>query len=149
MVRATHRLTAFAILVAKRASGRKGKTTGKAADLFRAARSLLAGLPDVHPAVDRCEAEHLYARLKAFQNEYTHQQWGTVRIIRNRNLFLVEEGLRIYLWHADSPLEGYRLAATYCENYDSRYGNSLNGPSYTKVHEIIRFMFTVEALEAV
>ena len=142
-----HRLTSFAIFVAKRASGRKGKTAGEAAALFREARSLLAGLPDVHPEVDRREAEQLYERLKAFQNEYKRQRWGPVRIIRNRNLFLVEEGLRIYLWHADSPPEGYRLAANYCENYDPRYGNSLNGPSYTKVQEIIRFMFAVEALE--
>ena len=115
--------------------------------MFREAQSLLAKLPDAHPVVNRREAKQLYERLNAFQNEYVRQQWVPVRMIRNHYLFLVEEGLRIYLWRANSPSDGYRLAANYCENYDSQYGNSLNGPSYTKVQEIIRFIFTMEALE--
>jgi hypothetical protein len=85
--------------------------------------------------------------LKEFQNEYKNSSWGKVRLIYNQDLFFVEEGLRIHLWHTDSPSQGYRLAAIYCEHYDPRYGNGLNGPSYTKIHEIVRFMCTLEALE--
>ena len=70
-----------------------------------------------------------------------------VRVIHNWNLMLVEQGLEIYLRHADSPPHGYKLAADYCQNYDSRYGNGLNGPSRTKIEEIVRFLFTYEALE--
>jgi hypothetical protein len=53
----------------------------------------------------------------------------------------------IYLWHTDSPPLGYKLAADYCQHYDPRYGNGLSGPSRIKILEIVRFMFTIEALE--
>ncbi len=39
------------------------------------------------------------------------------------------------------------MTAAYCQHYDPHYGNSLNGPSRTKVLEIVRFMFTAEALD--
>ncbi len=53
----------------------------------------------------------------------------------------------LYLRRVSSPTEGYKLAADFCQNYDPRHGNSLNGPSRTKIMEIVRFMFTLEALE--
>jgi hypothetical protein len=71
----------------------------------------------------------------------------TLRNLCNWNLMLVEQGLSIYLWHLDSSAHGYKLAADYCQHYDPRYGNGLNGPSRTKIAEIVRFMFTIEALE--
>ena len=141
------RLSSFAIFVAKNACSRKGKSTGDAAILFREARQLLAEVDVYAPNIPRVEAEKLHRRLKEFQNEYKNSSWGKVRLIYDQNLFFVEEGLRIYLWHTDYPSQGYRLAAIYCEHYDPRYGNGLNGPSYTKIHEIVRFMFTLEALE--
>jgi hypothetical protein len=45
---------------------------------------------------------------------------------------LMEQGLSIYLWHLDSSARGYKLAADYCQHYDPRYGNGLNGPSRTE-----------------
>lgn len=143
----SRRLSAFAIWVATRASSRKGKTRGAAAQLFLEARAMLAGLDKLHPNVNRRAAHRLHDRLRDFQNEHRSQRWGPVRVIHNWNLLLVEEGLGIYLWYANSPPHGYKLAANYCQHYDSRYGNSLNGPSRTKIVEIVRFMFTVEALE--
>ncbi len=142
-----HRLSSFAIFVAKRASGRKGKSTGEAAKLFRNARVLLKGANIFCPEVSQENAKKLHGCLHAFQNEHKKIRWGTARIIKNLRLFLVEEGLRIYLWHSSLPQEGYRLAAKYCEHYDLSYGNCLNGESYSKIHEIVRFMFTIEALE--
>lgn len=65
-------------------------------------------------------------------------------MIHNWNLMLVEKGLAIYLWHSNEPREGYKLAADYCQNYDSRYGNGLNGPARAKIAEIVRFMFSFE-----
>ena len=82
-----------------------------------------------------------------FKTNFKTNQWGPVRIVHNWNLMLVEQGLSIYLWHLDSSAHGYKLAADYCQHYDPRYGNGLNGPSRTKIAEIVRFMFTIEALE--
>ena len=142
-----HRLSSFAIFVAKRASRKKGKTTGEAANLFRNARVLLKDVNVFCPEVSQETAEKLHGCLHAFQNEHKRLRWGTARIIKNRHLFLIEEGLSIYLWHSNLPQEGYRLAANYCEHYDYSYGNGLNGESYSKIHEIVRFMFTMETFE--
>ena len=86
-------------------------------------------------------------KAKARAHGYQNQRWGPVRIVHNWNLMLVEHGLAICLWHLDSPTHGYKLAADYCQHYGPRYGNGLNGPSRTKIAEITRFMFTIEALE--
>jgi hypothetical protein len=141
------RLSAFALWVAARAVSRKGQTGGAAAALFLEARALLAGLDKIKPKLERQPAQRLHDRLRDFQNEYKNQQWEPVRIAHNWNLLLVEEALGICLWHADSPSHGYKLAADYCQHYDSRYSNSLNGPSRAKIEEIVRFMLAVEALE--
>ena len=141
------RLSAFALWVAARAVSRKGKTGGGAAALFLEARALVSGLDKTTPKLNRHAAQRLHDRLRDFQHEYKNQQWGPVRIVRNWNLLLVEEALGICLWHADSPSHGYKLGADYCRHYDSRYGDSLNGPSRAKIKEIVRFMFVIEALE--
>jgi hypothetical protein len=143
------RLSAFAVWIATRATSRKGKTGGAAAELFREARTLLRGWDKLHPKLDRRTAQTLHNRLRDFQDEHQKQRWGSVRIIYNWNLMLVEHALANYLWHMDSPADGYKLAVDFCQNYDSRYGNGLNGPSRTKILEIVRFMFTIEALEDV
>jgi len=142
------RLSAFAVWIATRAISRKGKTGGEAAQLFGEAKALLAGADKSHPELDRQAAEILHNRLRDFQCEYREQRWGPVRVVHNWNLMLVERALAIYLRHTDSPAAGYKLAADYCQNYDSRYGNGLNGPSRTKLEEVVRFMFSIEALES-
>ena len=141
------RLSKFALWVASRAVSRKGKTNTATAELFRDARALLADLNSPAPKADREVVRRLHARLRDFQNEYDRQRWGPVRIIHNWNLMLIEQALEIWLRYSDRPEVGYKLAADYCQNYDPRYGNGLNGPSRTKIEEIVRFMFTVEALE--
>ncbi len=118
-----------------------------ASELFRDARILLKDTNIFCPKVPHKTAEKLHSRLHVFQNEHKKLRWGTARIIKNHCLFLIEEGLRIYLWYSSLPQEGYRLAVKYCEHYDPSYGNCLNGESYTKIHEIVRFMFTIGALE--
>jgi len=141
------RLTAFALWVAARAMSRKGKAGGAAAGLFKEARALLAGLDTFRPARDREAAESLHDRLREFQNEHQRQKWVSVRIVHNWNLLLVEEALAICIWYPNSPAHGYKLAADYCQNYDPSYGTSLNGPSRTKLLEMVRFMSAIEALE--
>ena len=144
------RLPAFALWVARRAAGRPGKTKGEYAALLREAGALLGPAStreSVFAQPDRRAAEDLHTRAKAAQNEFKNQQWGPVRIVHCWPLLLVEEGLAIYLWRADSPSHGYKLAADWVQNYDSRYGNGLNGPSRGKLEELVRFMFAVEAIE--
>jgi hypothetical protein len=53
--------------------------------------------------------------------------------------------LALHLRKATLPTQGYKLAADWTQNYDSRYGNGLNGPSRAKLEELVRFMFNVEA----
>lgn len=144
------RLPAFGLWIAKRAAGRKGKTKGAAGALMDEARALLgttATREGFLRAVEPGAAKLLHDRARDFQNEFQHQQWGPVRIIHCWALLLVEQGLALYLSRAASPSEGYKLAADFCQHYNSRYGNSLNGPSRTKIVEIVRFMFTFEAIE--
>ena len=140
------RLASFAIFIANCAATRKGKAEGEAVELFGNACSLLKGAKEYNPQIPREAADGLYRRLTDFQNEHQRQHWGPVRIIWNWDLFLIEDGLRIYL-HANSPSDGYRLAATYCQNYDSKYGNCLNGPSFTRINEIVRFVISLEVLK--
>jgi hypothetical protein len=140
-------LSSFAIFIADHAARRKTKTNKEAGELIRAARTLLADVDVFAPNIPRKAATRLHASLRAFQSEYRNIPWGAVRVIHHHNLFLIECGLHIYLGHGDTPTEGYRLAADYCENYDPRYGNSLNGPSRRRIEKIIDFIHRVEARE--
>ena len=144
------RLPAFGLWIAKRAAGRKGKTNAAAGALMDEAHALLgttATREGFLRAVDPGAAKLLHDRARDLQNEFQHQQWGPVRIIHCWPLLLVEQGLALYLGPAASPTEGYKLAADFCQHYDSRYGNGLNGPSRNKIMEIVRFMFTYVAVE--
>lgn len=139
-------LASFAIFIAKRATSRKGKATGEEATLFKKARDLLKQVEVYRPQVSEEEAKQLFYELSSYQNELKKHHWNDIRIIKNRNLYLIEEGLRIYLWDRKNPSLGYRLAVSYCEHYDPAYGNMLDDKSSFKIEEIVRFMFVCEAL---
>lgn len=141
------RLSSFGIFIALQASRRTRKTTDETADLFRGVDETLANVDVFEPNIPRTRATRLHARLEAFQNERRNVYWTSLRIIQNQSLFLVESGLRLYLWHGNSPTEGYRLAADYCEHYDPRYGDGLNGPSANRIEEIAAFVLAIEAYE--
>ena len=70
-----------------------------------------------------------------------------MRIIRSWPLLLVEQGLALHTGLHTHPSDGYKLAADWTQNYDSRHGIGLNGPSRGKLDELVRFLFAVEALE--
>lgn len=70
-----------------------------------------------------------------------------MRVVHCWPLLLVEEGLALHGGLYRHPSDGYKLAADWSQNYDSKYGNGLNGPSRGKLQELVRFMFAVEALE--
>lgn len=142
------RLSMFALWVARQAAERKGKRKDPVGVLLDEARALLGpdSIPKSQP-INRRAAKALHDRARDFQNEHQNRGWNRVRIIRSWPLLLVEQGLAIHLGQAASPSHGYRLAADWAQNYDSRYGSGLNGPSRGKLQELVRFMVTVEALE--
>jgi hypothetical protein len=144
------RLSAFGLWIARRAAGRKGKTKGEAGALLDETRALLgtaATRESLFQRIDRQAAMSLHHRANAFHNDFKNQQWGPVRIIHCWPLLLVEEGLALHTSLNHRPSDGYKLAADWTQNYDSKYGNGLNGPSRGKLDELVRFMFNVEALE--
>ncbi len=143
-----HRIPSFGIFIAVQAFQRADKATTEAADLFREVHETLANVDVFEPSIPRADATRLHARLQEFQNERKDLRWASVRIIHNQNLFLVEGGLHLYLWHGASPTNAYRLAANYCEHYDPRYGSGLNGPSVDRIEEIASFVLAIEAHEA-
>jgi hypothetical protein len=102
----------------------------------------------VSGGLNAATAEQLHRRLREFQNTYRKLKWGAARIAKESDPLLVEEGLAVYLWHLHSPPHGYKLAAAYCEHYDPRYGNGLNGPSCVKVEAIRDFVRRRAAQEA-
>jgi hypothetical protein len=144
------RLPSFGVFIASQAILQAKKTTKEESDLFSEVREILSGVDVFMPSIPRAAAAGLYHRLVLFQNVHRDMKFVSVRLIRNQSLFLVEGGLRLYLWpeRSDSPTEGYRLAASYCEHYDPRYGNGLNGPSTNRIEEIASFILAFEAHEA-
>ena len=141
------RLAAFAIWTAFHAASRGGQATGPARDLFQEAHELLLGRGE-RSELDAVAAERLHRRLRAFQNTYQRLKWGPVRIVKVSDLLLVEKALAAYLSHPHPPSQGYKLAVAYCEHYDPRYGNGLNGPSRVRLEEIVDFIRHREAQEA-
>lgn len=142
------RLSAFGLWVARRAAER-GAMAGdpEVGALHRDAKSLLSGL-DLPRTLDFQAAMALHRRLRAFQDERQRLKWGQVRVIKDWDLLLVEEGLAIALWSSGSPSQGYKLAVDFCQNYDGRYGNGLNGPARDRLLEIMGFIQAQEALES-
>lgn len=144
------RLSAFGLWIARRAAGRKGKTKGEAGALLNETRSLL-GVASTRESyfqqIDPAVARSLHDRARAFHSEFQNQQWGPVRIIHCWPLLLVEEGLGLHTGLNRHPSDGYKLAADWAQNYDSRYGNGLNGPSRGKLQELVRYMFAMEVVE--
>ena len=136
----TGRLPALGLWAAARAASRAGKPDGAAGELSEEAQGLLTGWLREEASPPQADAVRLLARLRAFQDTHQRQKWGSVRVIKDRNLLLVEEGLGLYLADPPSPSLGYQLAVTYCQHYDPRYGQDLNGPSRLRLEEICSFI---------
>jgi len=144
------RLSAFGLWIARKASGRKGKTKGEAGELLDEARKLLgtsSTYASVFQQIDRAEALSLHNRARDYQNAYEQQQFGPVRVIKCWPVLLVEKGLSLHLGLTVVPSDGYKLAADWAQHYDSKYGNGLNGTSCGKLMELLRYMNGVEAIE--
>jgi hypothetical protein len=143
-----NRMRAFGAWMARQAIANGLKAADdEVVPLFKEARSVLRGCDRLRPKFSPAEQEKLRAvhdHLRDFQSTYRRIQWGAVRQIDNWQLYLVERGLALLMRHS-YPSEAYRLAASYCENYDPKYGNGLNGPSRGRILDIMRFVRRVEA----
>jgi hypothetical protein len=142
------RLVAFSLWVAAQAAADEASRSEPAAELLREARALLAKVHQ-HGDLQPTAMRDLYGRLKAFQDEHRRLKWGSVRVIRATALLVIEEAFAICLWHRHEPAVGYKLAASYCEHYDPRFGNNLNGPSQQRVQGIADFVARREADEVI
>jgi hypothetical protein len=142
-----NRVSSFGIFIALEASRRECKTTEEEGILFREAKQILENADIFEAHIPRASAKRLLDRLLAFQNERRNAQWTSLRIIKNMNLFLIEGGIGLYLSSGNSASDGYRLAASYCERYDPRYGNGLNDRSIKRIEEIAGFVLAIEAHE--
>jgi hypothetical protein len=142
------RIKSFGAFVAIQASRQTRKTTKEVEQLLCEAREILVDVDLFMPTIPKDRATRLHARLEAFQDERRDMRWASVRIVHNRNLFFIERGLGLYLWHRNSPSQAYQVAASYSEHYDPRYGNGLSGPSAKRIQEIADFTLAVQIHES-
>jgi hypothetical protein len=146
----TGRLPAFGLWIAARAASRAGIPDGTAGELSEEARGILTGWLREEGSPPRADAVRLRARLRALQDTYQRQKWGSVRVIKDRNLLLVEEGLGLYLAEDISASRGsvldplLGLIPPGCGNED-RYSAALEktiAPTFG--HKLCRLVVDVE-----
>lgn len=141
------RAVAFALWMIDRITDQDSLSSDAARVLLTAARSMLKTIHENkslnHPAINA-----LHTRLRAFHSNYRRISYGSVRIIDDWSVLLLEMALEICRSPGDQSAAGYQLAARYCEHYDARYGKALNGPFRERVQPIADFVKQREALEA-
>ena len=132
----------FGLWAAKRAAGRKGKTIGEAGKLLDEARKLLGGTST------RQTFLYCPARQDA---EWLHEQAAALLAPMKahpcRPLHLVRQGLALHLGLNQGPEAAHTMASAFCQHHDPRLGETLCGPSRTKLFDIIDFMHRIEAIE--
>lgn len=140
------RIKSFSIYLAKKACSRSGKAKSDEKELFIECRELLNLTETISPKLPKLKVNKIIDKLFAYQNGYRKGCFTVIREIKNWNLFIIELALKSFIGPSD-PVIGYELFSKYCQHYDSKYGNSLNGPSKQKILETVRFMYVVEAKE--
>src|SRR5215813_3257378 len=88
------------------------------------------------------EADLVWAWLsdvRAVQNTYRNQAWGSVQIIHSTEVLMIEYALSCLLYPTASSDWGYRIARQYAERYNSRYGTGLIPESAPMVEDIADF----------
>ncbi len=81
----------------------------------------------------------LCREIEAEQNEYQKVGWNMVRMIRSKDLVVVEESLKSVLKGYEAPIWAYHSAKDYAERYDARHGSGLIPSSAPMVEEIAEF----------
>src|SRR5271157_1284018 len=81
----------------------------------------------------------LCREMEAEQNEYKKIGWDMVRMLRSRDLVVVEESLKSVLKGYEAAIWAYQAAKDYAERYDARHGSGLIPSSAPMVEEIAEF----------
>ena len=74
-------------------------------------------------------------KIKDYQNKIESKKWADIRIIKNWDIFIIEEAISCFT-HSDSPEMGYKLAKSYTEKYNANFGSGLIPESLEYVKEI-------------
>ena len=86
----------------------------------RAVKELKPYLTD--PTEERKERlSSLCREMEAEQNEYKKIGWDMVRMLKSKDLVVVEESLKSVLRGHEAPIWAYQAAKDYAERYDARY----------------------------
>ena len=79
--------------------------------------------------------ELLSHKIKNYQNKIESKKWTNIRIIKNWDIFIIEEAISCFI-HLDFPEMGYKLAKSYTEKYNARFGSGLIPESLEYLKEI-------------
>ncbi len=104
----------------------------------RAVKELKPYLTD--PTEERKERlSSLCREMEAEQNEYERIGWNIVRMVRSKDLVVVEESLKSVVRGYEAAIWAYHAAKDYAERYDARYPSGLIPSSAPMVEEIAGF----------
>ena len=81
----------------------------------------------------------LCREIEAEQNEYKKIGWDMVRMLKSRDLVVVEESLKLVLKGYEAAIWAYQAAKDYAERYDVLHGSGLIPRSAPMVEEIAGF----------
>lgn len=81
----------------------------------------------------------ILSKITTAQNEYERQRWGPVRLIRSRDLLVVENALRCFVSPDETSYWAYHTARQYAERYDPHYGTGLIPASAPFLEDIVQF----------
>ena len=87
----------------------------------------------------RTRLSSLCREMEAEQDEYKKIGWVRVRMLKSKDLVVVEESLKSVLRVHEAPIWAYQAAKDYAERYDARYGTGLIPSSAPMVEEIAGF----------
>ena len=108
----------------------------------RAVKELKLYLTD--PTEERKERlSSLCREMQAEQNEHKIIGWNMVRMLKSKDLVVVEESLKSVLKSYEAPIWAYYSARDYAERYDARHGSGLIPSSAPMVEEIAGFWRTI------
>jgi len=77
--------------------------------------------------------------MEAEQNECENIGWNLVRMLKSKDLVVVEESLKSVLSRSEAPFWAYHASKDYAVRFDARYGSGLIPSSAPMVEEIAEF----------
>jgi len=81
----------------------------------------------------------LLRELESVNDEYESIPYGMVRIVKDKNVLIMEDAVQCVLSPYSAPSQAYHLARDYAERYDPRYGSGLIPDSAPLVMDIVDF----------